>query len=303
MSLRTPNSTINLNMILDLQRTKARIGVLTEQIATGKRINRPGDDPTGSAVILDLQNSIDRNSAYIQQSESALNFLSRSELGAQSLIDSITRLFELSAQALTGPQTAASRAAAAPEVDAIRSSIISIGNTQAQGKYIFAGTATLTAPFTGPSAGPIAYGGDGGLISMDVSAGYSVTTNVLGSTLFFGPGGQGSATDLFQAVTDLRDGLNANNTALIQTASTNLDAIFARVNQTIADLGGRQAGLIDLQNTLESANLGLESVLTSTEQIDYPSVATEFSVAETTQQATLSTLAKVNLKNLFDYLG
>lgn len=108
---------------------------------------------------------------------------------------------------------------------------------------------------------------------------------------------------MFQAVTDLRDGLNANNTALIQTASTNLDAIFARVNQTIADLGGRQAGLINLQNTLESANLGLESVLTSTEQIDYPSVATEFSVAQTTQQATLSTLAKVNLKNLFDYLG
>lgn len=303
MTLRTPNPTINQGLLLDVQRNKERIAVLQEQIATGKRINRPGDDPTGSAMILDFQVSIDRNTAYLRQADSALSFLGTAETATQSLSDSIMRLFEIGIQALTSPVNANSRAASAQEVDGLRSTIISVGNTQDQGRYIFSGTSTLTAPFTGPSAGPIAYGGNPGLINLDVSPSYTVTTNVPGSTLFFGPGGQGSSSDLFQAVTDLRDGLAGNNTAQIQTAYNNLQTIFNRVVQTTGDLGGRQAALLNLKDTLDTANIGLESLVNTTGQVDYAAAATDFNTAQTIQQATLSTLAKVNQKSLFDYLG
>jgi flagellar hook-associated protein 3 FlgL len=303
MSLRTPNPTINQNLLLDLQRNKERIAALQEQIATGRRIIHLGDDPTGAALILDFQTSIDRNSAYLKQADSALSFLSGAELGTQNLSDALTRLLELGQQGLSGTAGANGRAALSQEVDGIRSNIISIANTQEQGKYIFAGTATLTLPFTGPPAGPIAYGGNPGLINLEVSSTYTVTTNVPGSTLFYGPGGQGSSTDIFQAVTDLRDGLASNNAALIQSSYTNLQGILSRVNQTTTDLGGRQAALLEMKNTLEGVNLDLQSVLNSREQLDYPAAITEFSTAQTAQQATLSTLAQVNQKSLFDYLG
>jgi flagellar hook-associated protein 3 FlgL len=303
MAIRTPDTTINQNLILELQRNRERIATLQEQIATGKRIVHLGDDPTGSALILDFQTSIDQNAAYLKQADSASSFLSAAETGAQSLSDSITRLLEIGQQGLSSTTGANGRAALSTEVDGIRTNIISTGNTQEQGKYIFAGTATLTQPFSGPAAGPIVYGGDSGLINLGVSSTFSVTTNVPGNTLFLGPGGQGSAGDVFQAVTDLRDGLATNNSALIQTAYNNLQAIQARVTQTTTDLGGRQSALTGIQDTLQNVNLDLQSVLNTNQQLDYPSAITDFSTAQTTQQATLSTLAKANQKNLFDYLG
>jgi flagellar hook-associated protein 3 FlgL len=302
MAIRTPDPTMSKNLLLDLQRTNTRISTLTEQIASGLRINNPGDDPTGSAMILDFQTSIDQNTAYLKQADSALSFLSATEVGTQSVTNSMERLMEIAQQGLSG--TAASNAALVPEVDGIHSSLVSIGNTQDQGKYIFSGTATLTLPFTGPAAGPIAYGGDAGLINLQVSSSSTVTTNIVGSTLFLGPGGQGSSTDIFQVVSDLSNALSTNNSAQIQTAYNNLQGIFDRVLQTTADLGGRQANLNDLKSTLGDVNLGLQSVLNNEAQIDYPTAATDLSTAQTAQQATLSVIAKASQqKNLFDYLA
>ncbi len=303
MSLRTPNTLASQQTLLDLQRNKERISVLQDQIASGKRIVRLSSDPSGAALVLDFQTSIDRNSQYLEQGNSANSFLSTTETMLTSVSSNMMRLFELGTQALVGNVGASGRTAIAQEVDGIRTALISIANSKDQGKYLFAGTQTLTQPFSGPSAGPITYAGNGGLINLEVSNSFTVATNIPGNTVFFGSGGQGSATDLFQAVTDLRDGLLANNTVQIQTAYDNLVAIHGNLLQNIVDLGGRQASLNQLQETLGDINLNLESVLESTEGLDYPAAVTEFTNQQTIQQAILSTMAKVNRQNLFDFLA
>lgn len=303
MSLRTPNTLTSQQTLLDLQRNKERISLLQDQIATGKRIVRISSDPSGAALILDFQTSIDRNTEYLKQGDAAGSFLSSTETVLTSVSSHMLRLFELGTQALIGNVGASGRAAIAQEVDGVRTALISLANSKEQGKYLFSGTMTLTQPFSGPAAGPIVYAGNGGAIDLEVSSSFTVPTNVPGNTAFFGPGGQGSATDLFQAVTDLRDGLLANNTVQIQTAYDNLVAIHGNLLQTIGDLGGRQAALNQLKETLGDINLNLESVLDSTQGLDYPAAVTEFSNQQTIQQAILSTMAKVNRQNLFDFLA
>ena len=303
MSLRTPNTLTSRQTLLDLQRTKERMSLLQDQISTGRRIVQLSEDPSGAALILDFRTSIDRNTQFLKQGNAAGSFLSTAETVLTATSNDLIRLGELGTQALLGNIGAAGRAALAQEVDGLRTSFITSANTKDQGKYIFAGTATQTLPFSGPSAGPIAYSGNGATIDLEVSSSFTVATNLPGNALFFGPSGQGSATDLFQAVTDLRDGLLANNTAQIQTAFDNLTAIHARLLQNIGDLGGRQATLDHLRDTLGDVNLNLESVLESTESVDYPAAITEYTNQETAQQAILSTLAKVNRQNLFDFLA
>ena len=303
MSLRTPSTLTSEQSLLDLQRTKERISLLQDQISSGKRIVRLSSDPSGAALILDFQTSIDRNTQYMKQGDSAGSFLSTSETILTGLSSDLIRLGELGTQALVGSIGASGRAALAQEVDGIRSAMLTASNTQDQGKYIFAGTATLTQPFSGPAAGPITYAGNGGSINLEVSSSFTVATNLAGNAVFFGPGGQGSATDMFQAVTDLRDGLIANNTPQIQTAYTNLLAIHDRVLQNIADLGGRQSSIDAMKSDLGDINLNLERVLDSTQGLDYPTAITNFSNEQTIQQASLSTLAKVNRQNLFDFLA
>lgn len=303
MTLRTPNPFTNRQTLLDLQRTKERLAVLNEQLASGRRIVRLGDDPTGSALIVDFKSSIERNKQYEKQIAAARSFLQASETSLGALTEGIARLLELGQQGLSDTTGASGRPRLAQEVDGLRSNFLSLANTQSQGKYLFAGTRTTTQPFSGPSAGPIVYAGDGEAIDLDVSVGATVTTNLTGDRVFFGAGGQGSATDLFQAVTDLRDGLNTNNRVLIQSAYDNLQSIHSRIQDLTTELGGRQASLEQLEESLGSFNLSLQSIQNTYEALDYPEAITAYTREDTAQQAALSTLAKSNRQNLFDYLG
>jgi flagellar hook-associated protein 3 FlgL len=303
MTLRSPVSINNRQTLLDLARTKERLAVTQRELSSGKRINDPSEDPTGAALVVDFKASIGANEGFMKQIDGALSFLRGAETVLDSVGNDLTRLLEIGQQAITGTNIGTPRANLAQEVDAIRSNFISAANTQEQGKYLFSGTATLTTPFAGPAAGPITYAGNNGSITVDVSANTSVTTNLPGSTVFFGAGGQGSATDLFQQVTDLRDGLRTNNAAQIQTAYDNLKAILPTLSTAQTDLGGREAGILSLKDDLSNFTLTLQGIQDGVEATDYPDAVTRYSNDQTGQQVTLSSLAKVGKTNLFDFLG
>lgn len=303
MSFRTPSTIFTRDAILGLQRIKERMSLLQFQIATGNRIVRPADDPTGAALVVDLKASVGANAQYLKQINDAEGFLRETEQVTSTLTEGITRLFELGVRAQDGTLSPSARASLGAEIDGIRTNFISFANTQAQGKYLFSGTQTQTPPFSGPAAGPIVYAGDSNVISVDVGQGRSVATNVTGDTLYLGPGGQGSATDIFQQVTDFRDAVLTNNLPAIQTAITNLDAIFVRVGVVTTDIGGRQNSIQQLRDSLESFNLTLQGIQDSVEGLDYAKAITDFENTQTAQSATLNTLSKVNRENLFDYLG
>lgn len=303
MSFRTPSSIFTRDAILGLQRLNERISVLQKQIASGSRLVRTADDPSGAALVVDMKSSIGANNQYLKQITDSMGFLQSTEGVTTPLTDGLMRLMELGANAQDPTLTAGARAALGAEIDGIRTNFISYGNMKAQGKYLFAGTQTQTVPFSGPAAGPIVYAGDSNTISVDVGPSRSVGINVPGDTLFLGPGGQGSATDIFQQVTAFRDAVNTNNLPAMQTAITNIGTIFDRVGVVTTDIGGRQNSLLQLKDTLEGFNITLQGIQNSVEDLDYPKAAVDFTAAQTAQSATLSTLAKVNSKNLFDYLG
>lgn len=306
MTIRTPNPSANRQSLLDLNRVKARLAVNQQKIASGEAISRLGDDPTGAALIVDFRNSVNRNKAYMDQADTSLNFLSTAESTVSTMENSVVRLMELATNGLDTTLTASSRSASAPEVSGIRDSLLDLANTQLQGKYLFAGTDTTTKPFAYntavPATPPVLYSGNSGNISLDVSVSSSVVTNVSGTEVCFGGGTAGSSTDLFQATTDLMNGLNTNNTALIQTAYNNLQTIRGNLDSVVTELGGRQAGVTSLKSDLGSYNLSLQSIQGTYEDVDYPATITEWTSDQTVQQAALATMAKVNKQNLFDFL-
>ncbi|WLT32928.1 flagellin [Geothrix sp. PMB-07] len=301
MALRTPSTNQTQQSLLALQRTKERLALNQTRISTGNRLTGPGDDPTASAAVLSLGNSIDANTQFIKQADSALGYLSMSEDVVAAAIERVQRLGELAAEG---------GSAASSEVDSIRTALIDLANTKGQGKFLFAGTATQgTAahplPFedAAPPAGPINYWGNAGSISLNVTNTTVVATNLPGDSVFFGSGGQGSSTDIFKVVTDLRDGLATNNAALTATATTNLTACLDSLTKAQVDLGGKQSQLLALKDTLSGFNVSLQGLQNTQQDTDYPQAATEYASDQVIQSASLSVLAKVNKTNLFDYLA
>ncbi|BDU73344.1 flagellar hook-associated protein FlgL [Mesoterricola silvestris] len=311
MTIRTPNPINSSQMLLDLQRSKERYSNYASQLTTGKAIVNLGDDPAGSAAILNFQASIDQNSQFISQINAATGFLQNSETVASSVQTQVTRLMELAQSGLNGTQSATSRGAIASEVDGIYTGLVNLANTKVQGKYIFAGTNTTTVPFdaaTAPAGQPnsITYNGNNANIDFTVGASATTATNIPGDTLFLGgaaPGSYGGNLDLFNAAKSLSVALNSGNTANIQTAYTNLQAISTHLNDVITQLGGLQNGIDNIKTSLQDVNTNLQAVQDTVEGVDYPTAITGFSREGTAQSATLSVLSKISSKNLFDYLA
>jgi len=149
MSLRTPTTDLNRQSLLNLQNLQAQMAQNTLRLSSGNQITSPGDDPTGTATILDFQNSIQANTKFLQQTTSANNLLQSAADAFTGVIDGANNLQVLTQQALTsttvGPATMSS---IAPQVDAIRTNLLSLANTQSQGIYVFAG-AKATVVFAG----------------------------------------------------------------------------------------------------------------------------------------------------------
>jgi flagellar hook-associated protein 3 FlgL len=297
MSYRIASTTQNRQTLMDLQRTQERMAKNYTRITTGNRLTGPGDDPTAAAMILDFGASIQTNTQSIRQADAAYSFLKSSEDAVAGATDAIMRLQEL---AVNGSS------ASVPEVDAIRTNMLALANTQSQGKYLFAGTATTTVPFA-DTAGTVDYNGNPGEVNLSVGANApTVATNIPGDKVFFGGDKatfQGSSTDIFSTIALLSHGLTNNLPTEVQTAAKNLDAILANLNQVQAELGGRQAGLLDMKDTLTGINVSLQGLQDTQQATDYPTAQTEFSNDQTMQSATLSTLSKMNNNNLFNYLG
>jgi flagellar hook-associated protein 3 FlgL len=310
MSLRTPTTDLNRQSLLNLQNVQAQMAQNTLRLSSGNQITSPGDDPTGSATILDFQNSIQANTQFLQQASSANNLLQSAADAFTGAIDGANNLQVLAQQALSNTtSSAAGPASLAPQVDAIRTNLLSLANTQYQGMYVFAGAQTTTKPFTnsgltynnGVSSGPSDY------INLYVSPTSQVATNIPGDTAF----GTGTSGDLFKAVNDLYDAVNGNGpsgnstagvTADVTTASTELTAALNNLYQQQAVVGGRQAGLNDLQASISGINLSLQSAQSSVQSTNFAQTYTDLTSEQTAQQAILSTMAKTNTNNLFNYL-
>ena len=305
MSLRTPSTDQNRQALLNLQNIQEQMAQNSQRISSGNQITSPAQDPTGTALVLDFGNSIQANTQFLQQASSANGFLQSAADAFTSIISEANNLQTLAAQALSPSTTAAGMAEIAPQVEAARTNLLSAANTQFNGKYVFAGTQTTAVPFTdaGPPAGAITYAGNSSTINLGVSATATVATNVPGNSVFFGAGGQGSSTDLFQAVNDLYNGLTSGSTAQVQTASTNLSNIMNNLSQQQATVGGRQAGLSDLQSTISAVNLSLQGAQNNIQNTDYAQAITDYTSEQTAQSATLSMMAKNSTNiNLFNYL-
>ncbi len=301
MTFRTPNPFSNTRNTLDLQRVKERMAILNQQISTGQRIIRPGDDPTGSALIMDFRNSISRNESYMRQMDSASSFLQAAERNLTGISDNLMRLQEMTATSLGASTTDSMRQAQVPEMKSILTNMLALANAQDQGKYLFSGTKTDAKPFASASVSPTTYLGDSNAIAVDVSLGASVTTNLTGDKVFLGSGAPN--TDLFQQVSLLIEGLGPpSNLAQIQSASTNIETIFSGIQDQLAEVGGRQAALTQMKTTMGDMNTSLQSIQESYEAVDYPTALANYQKESITQQAALNMLARSNTQNLFNFL-
>ncbi|HMJ61256.1 MAG TPA: flagellar hook-associated protein FlgL [Bryobacteraceae bacterium] len=140
-------SGFNATFLADLNATQSRITQLNKQITSTLRVSQASDDPAAIASILETQSDIDRatqTQTNLQQASIVASSADGALASAASLLD---QLRSLAAQGANSTATAATRATLSEQVKAIEQQLVSIANTQVQGRYIFAGDDPAAQPY------------------------------------------------------------------------------------------------------------------------------------------------------------
>lgn len=294
--MRVSNQSLSTRLLASIQNAQMRLSDTQERVATGRRINRPSDDPFGTSRSIAAHSTLDTVAQQQRTITLARSELASTESVLTSLGEVIGRAQELAVQADSGALDGAARRQIAAEVNQLLSEAITLGNTSYAGRHIFAGQQTQTAPFVEDipgNANAVTYAGDNGSIQREIADGELMPINLQGNAIF---------TPLFNGLIAFRDALNSNDVGAIGTASTNLGTSLDTVLQARGEIGARTRRL-DLADTrLQDVTLQLQINISGIEEADITQEVVDLQTRETALQAALAATGRSLTTSLLDFL-
>lgn len=175
-------SIVNVGM----SNAQTSINKTQEQMATGKRVLSPADDPVASTTILQLNAELSRVVQYNKNIDAGNNSLNLEETSLKSVVSLVQRMQELAVYAgNTAVLTRNDYQALAAEVESRTQELLNLQNTRnSSGQYIFSGYQGSTQSFVDLGGGNFKYQGDDGQLRIQASTTVSVAVSDSGKRLF-----------------------------------------------------------------------------------------------------------------------
>lgn len=282
---------------------------LQEQIATGKRLTAPSEDPVAAGRLSRLAMREADQGQYASNVKLAQSLLGQSDAALESIAVNLQRAQELAIRASNGTMSESNRAATAKELDAILEDLFSVANTtDVRGESLFGGSTSGPA-YTRAADGSIAFAGMGEAPPVPIGAGVAIQATDSGPRLFEGLEVGGAASDMFRVVGDLAKALTPGGTAdaaaLKQALANGLEGLgkaVEKINAGRASVGARAARLDIEAERLAKAKIDTEIERSGIEGVDVQTAVIEMQKAMLALQATQASFSKLTQLSLFDYI-
>lgn len=290
------------NLVNALDQTQSNQEQYSSELSSGSRVTTLGSDPVAAGENVLLLNQIQQDDSFTSSASQVTGQLQVADSALGSVVTQLTQAISLATSANNGTMNASNVQSVASELKGIEAEVISLGNTEYQGQYIFAGSTTSTAPFD--STGN--YQGDTNVNYLVSPSGQKIQLNVPGSDIF--NGGGNTAVSVFGAL----NSLIADYSAVTSTTPLNTTQAAADTSTLSAALNWvsqQRVTLDDSINQISAASSAattegtqLTSAQTNLMQADVAQVSTQLSLAETQQTAIEDTIAQLGSGSLFDKL-
>ena len=280
------------NSLATLHQKQSNLAELQTAMATGKRLNKPSDDPVGAGRVLQLGVLTDRLDQFNRNLNAADARLSLEESTLSASSDSLNRVREIAIAAVNGINDAGSLSIYGGEVRAVLGDLMGLANTRdANGEYVFAGTRSLTEPFGRSPTGAYTYNGNSDQRNVAISDNQRLAMTDSGARVFADlPTGNGTF--------EVRDNTANSGTGVLGTSSVSNPALWTPDTYTIdfidpqnyevRDSGGVLVATGIYQDPAQVSFLGIEFGLTGT-----PAAGDQFTVAAATTQDIFTTLEQL----------
>ncbi len=285
----------------NLNQQLRRISVLQERLATGRRVNRPSDDPIDARRAMNLRMIISKNEQFQANISDSGPQLEESASTLMNVVDIILRTLELTTQGANETVGQAQLDAIALEVDELLEAAVVAANHRTNNRSIFAGTQTLADAYdvtrVAGQITAVTYAGNGQDIEINISEGVRTDINVTGADAFQ------SSVDIFATLIGIRDDLLAGDQASLRNVRLGeLEAGREQTLTAVAQIGAVQNRLDRVLNGLQDFNIGFQELLSDKIDADFAETVLGLNVAETALNAALSATARVLQPSLLDFI-
>ena len=280
-----------------IQRIRSKQLLLTEQLSSGKRINRPSDDPMGSLKVSTLTTEKRSYVQYQRNIDAGNHLLNTSDSVLNEATNTLLRTKELAIQSLNSSLLPSDRNGLADEVASMRESLRALANTKTNNRYIFGGFQSTTAPYD-PALGFV---GDSNATQYDVGQGHKVKVTTAGGAAF-GDGTPGTI-DVFNNLLQLEVAIRAGFEVDMQDQLGTLETSVEQVIQTRQGLGIQMGRLQGAQAITDLMQEKIPDALSKIQDTDFAEVVAELKLVETSLEATLATSGRLmSGASLLDFL-
>ncbi|MGN0132262.1 MAG: flagellar hook-associated protein FlgL [Lachnospiraceae bacterium] len=144
--MRITNKIIQNNAISNINGNKVLEDNLNTQLATGKKVNRPSDDPVVAIRALRLRTNLSEVQQYYKKNvPDATSWLTITEGAIDTAVEVITNMYSDCTSGSEGFKTAEDRQKILENMKGLRDEIYAIGNAESAGRYVFTGYRTDTS--------------------------------------------------------------------------------------------------------------------------------------------------------------
>lgn len=275
-----------------LQAGAARVAELTDQATTLRAIQKPSDDPVGTASSMQVRKEQAAAAQYSRNANDAAAWLATTDSALSSVYSVLNNVRDLTVQAAnSGTMSDTNRDAFVTQFRSLKADLEARANTTYGTRSVFAGSSTAAAAYD-PATGWAKSGTD---VSRRIGDGTTVRVDTAG-TAVFGSGDDSVFAVIDSIVNDLQNGVNVN------ARINDVDGALGTVRGAQADVGIRHAAALTAQDSLKSATVSLESRRADIEDVDLAKAVLDLQVQQTNYQAALAVTAKVLQPTLMDYL-
>ena len=289
--MRITNNVLVNNLKNNLSRNIFNMEKIQNQLATGKRISRPSQDPTGIVESMHLASRLRENKAFQDNAREAKSWLSTTDEALDSLTVALRRAYELTVQGANGVLAPEDREAIKAEIQQLVEEVGVIANTIHNDRYIFGGTNTKNMPYNDGT-----WQHNQQSIMYEVGIGITIPINLTAEEVFV-------QADLIGTLQNVAAHLETGDTESLR--NTDLNALQQGIDQVLACRAKTGASINRLEMTiarLEEQEVNYSSLQAEVDGVDAAQLIMELKNAENVYQASLSVGARIIMPTLVDYL-
>lgn len=287
----------NIQLLRNLRNNNAGIIDWQNKLATGRRIHKPGDDPVGVTYYMRYNSEINRTDVFLENANTALGFLRTMDQMMQQASDVLKRARVLVQQASTGTTPDEARQHIAAEIRQLKDQLVTIGNTEFSGRYLFNGQKTDIKPYS--QNDPAKDRTDRGVFYLNVSPNVSVPVSISGEDVF---GEAGAADNAFRVFDEILVHLQNNDIDELLADMERIDALSDRINSVWAEIGARTNRFELVKERIEDQLVSLKELRSAVGDVDMAEALIELQQRENVLQASLAIGARILQVSLVDYI-